>query len=228
VIAPLTIGALRSFPLYDDAWLWLLLKERGVWALIPSLPDRPLIATLWSWLASSEQAFWGAVFLTHGVLWAMLGVCTAYLWRVLLPDFRRYIWLVASLTVAPLGGFNIQLYTATVTTMSLLSTVLAYAGAVLIFHFVGSIKHDRRLAFTGSLVLVAIGILVSEYALSVSLVIIVLLFGYGWISSMAQSGLALIEPRSSWVWWFQQSTADIFSLQNGMPIPVFIRRIPTS
>ena len=51
ICVPLTIGAIWAFPIWDDAWLWLLLKENGAGMIAASVADRPVMATLWSLLA---------------------------------------------------------------------------------------------------------------------------------------------------------------------------------
>lgn len=63
VCAPFTIGAIWAFPIYDDASIWLLLKEKGVGAIAANSPDRPLKGSLLSLVATSEHAYWHTAFL---------------------------------------------------------------------------------------------------------------------------------------------------------------------
>ena len=79
ICGPSTIGALWAFPLWDDAFVWLLLQEHGVEALIPSHLDRPVMARVWRLLATSEPALWRAAFVAQGVLWPALGLLSALL-----------------------------------------------------------------------------------------------------------------------------------------------------
>ena len=59
VVGVLTLGAVKAFPQMDDAYLLLLLKERGAAAIRAAHPDRPLVGTLWQALAVvSGSAFW--------------------------------------------------------------------------------------------------------------------------------------------------------------------------
>jgi len=55
ICAPLTIGAIWAFPIWDDAWLWLLLKENGAGTIAASVADRPVMAALWWLLAASDR-----------------------------------------------------------------------------------------------------------------------------------------------------------------------------
>ena len=60
ICVPLTMGALWAFPIWDDAWFWLLLNEHGTGAIVTTWVDRPIMAAVWSLLAPTEPAFWRA------------------------------------------------------------------------------------------------------------------------------------------------------------------------
>jgi hypothetical protein len=102
ICAPLTIGAIWAFPIWDDAWLWLLLKENGAGTIAASVADRPVMAALWWLLATSDDAFWWASFVAQALLWPLLGVISALLWIHLFPGLRRYAVVVACVAVAPI------------------------------------------------------------------------------------------------------------------------------
>src|SRR4029077_713365 len=90
ICVPLTIGAIWAFPIWDDAWLWLLLRENGAGMIAAAVPDRPVMATLWSVLATSEHAFWHASFVAQALLWPTFGIISALLWTYFFPNLRQY------------------------------------------------------------------------------------------------------------------------------------------
>src|SRR4030095_6422296 len=135
ICVPLTIGAIRAFPIWDDAWLWLLLKEKGVGMIPASIPDRPVMATLWSLLGTSEHAFWSASFVAQALLWPTLGIVSALLWTHLFPNLRRYAMVAGCVTVAPIIS-KVQMVTANIALGHLLSVVLSYGAFLLLLRFV--------------------------------------------------------------------------------------------
>ena len=102
VLAPLTIGAIGSLPMFDDAWNWLYFKEKGT-DFITGLPDRPVMGYVWTVLSLSEDAFWLFNYAAHAVLWGGLAVATALVWRHLLPNLASYGWVAACVAIAPFG-----------------------------------------------------------------------------------------------------------------------------
>jgi hypothetical protein len=171
-----TYGAILAFPLWDDAWVWLLLREKGPHAIRASFSDRPVNAWLWSLLARSDGFFWGASLLAQAVLWPALGFLTARLWIHLAPQRREWAGLAALLAVAPFVT-KVQTITLNIALASLLPTVLAYGGVVLAFSWVRQEVGRARpwlLAVGG--ILAASGILIQEYALPATFAGALLLF----------------------------------------------------
>src|SRR5882724_7435532 len=169
---PLTLGAIWAFPLWDDAWLWLLLQEHGTGMIAASATDRPVMATVWSLLATSEPAFWRAAFVAQALLWPTLGIMAARLWTSLFPHLRSYAMVVGCLTVAPIIS-KVQLVTANIALASLLSVVLSYGAVLLFLRFVRADGRAGRAALGVSLPLLGFGILVTEYALPVVMVMVI-------------------------------------------------------
>src|SRR5918998_1670480 len=95
ICVPLTTGAIRAFPIWDDAFVWLLIKEHGVGALMPAHIDRPVMARMWWLLATSEEALWCAALVAQALLWPALGILSALLWNHLFPHLRHYAFVVA-------------------------------------------------------------------------------------------------------------------------------------
>ena len=177
ICAPLTIGAIWAFPLYDDAWVWLFLKEQGAGMMATAVADRPVKGILWSLLAASEQVFWWASFVAQALLWPTFGVISALLWTRLFPNLRRYAMVVGCLTVAPIIT-KVQMVTASIALESLLSVVLSYSALVLLLRFVMVGSRFGWAVLGSSVSLLGLAILLTEYALPVAIVMVVLFWWY--------------------------------------------------
>ena len=173
VLAPLTIGAIGSLPMWDDAWNWLYFKEKGT-DLLTGLPDRPVMGYVWTVLSLSEQVFWRFNFVAHAVLWGGFAIAAALLWKHLLPHLAHYGWVVACFTIAPFG-FHVQTMLASIVLGCLLSIVLAYAAFLLVLRFVKAADAVGLGALFVSQLLLGSAILFMEYAFSVVAVMTVLL-----------------------------------------------------
>ncbi|MGH9379805.1 MAG: hypothetical protein ACRD2Z_04230 [Thermoanaerobaculia bacterium] len=168
--APFVYGAIGAFPIWDDAWLWLLLREQGVDAVMPSHPDRPVNAALWEWLAA-RGALFPVGFVAQAIFWPLLGGITALLWTKLFPLRRRFAALAACLAVAPFAT-QIHMVTVTVALASLLPVLLAYAAVLLAWRYVARGSWTALLA---ALPVLTVGVLVQEYALVAGFVGLVLM-----------------------------------------------------
>lgn len=165
VLAPLTIGAIGGFPIFDDAWNWLYLKEKGT-DFITSLPDRPLMGYLWTVLSVSESAFWLFNYAAHALLWGGLAIVTAILWRHLLPNLAPYGWVAACVAIAPFG-FQLHTMLANIVLGCLLSIVLAYSAYLLLLRFIRASDVAGWIALAASQLLLGSAIMYMEYAFSV-------------------------------------------------------------
>ena len=160
VVGILTLGAVKAFPQMDDAYLLLLLKERGAGAIRAAHPDRPLVAALWQGLAAATgSSFWRAGFLGHFVLWCAVGLVTGAIWRRLFPGAARFAVLASVLAVAPII-VRTQLSTVTVSLLCVLSVVPVWIGALSAWNFAVSGRAGRLAA---ALALAAGGAILSEY-----------------------------------------------------------------
>jgi hypothetical protein len=173
-----TAGAIGAFPLWDDAWVWLLLEEKGPAAIQPSFSDRPANAWLWSVLAESGSLFWRASFASQALLWPLLGLLSALLWNRLFPELRRYAGLVAVVAVAPYVT-KVQMLTANIALASLLPAVLAYGALMLFWRYAESAERGALVSLGLGVALLTAGILIQEYALPVVLAGGVLLLDMG-------------------------------------------------
>ena len=177
ICVPLTVGAILAFPMYEDGWLWLVLREQGAAVLSPSLADRPVMAALWSLLATSERAFWLSAFVAQAALWPALAIASAVLWTYLFPGLRRYAMIVACVTVAPVIA-KVQLVTAVIPLGPLPSVVLAYGALLLSLYYMTMGDRVGRWPLIMSVPLLASAILLTEYALPVVIVIVFLLWAH--------------------------------------------------
>jgi hypothetical protein len=177
ICVPLTIGAIWAFPIWDDAWVWLILNENSTGILGTAWGDRPVVATLWSLLATSEHAFWHASFVAQALIWPLLGMISALLWIHLFPDLRRYAMVVACVAVAPIVS-KLQMVTANIALAHLLSVVLSYGSFLLLLRFVMADDRFGRAALGLSVPILAFATLLTEYALPVLIVIVTLFWSY--------------------------------------------------
>jgi hypothetical protein len=178
ICVPLTIGAIWAFPIWDDAWTWLLLNENGTGIIAAAWVDRPVMGILWWLLATSEQAFWRASFVAQALEWPIFGIMSALLWTRLFPNLRQYAMVVGCVTVAPIIS-KVQMVTANIALASLLSVVLGYGAFLLLLRFVMADDRFRRAALGLSLPILGLAILVQEYALSVVIVMVIVFWSYG-------------------------------------------------
>lgn len=181
---PYTYAAIRAFPLWDDAWIWLLLREEGVAAVAPSFADRPVNAAIWSWLAA-HQALFPAGFVAQALFWPLLGGVGALLWLCLHPERRGFAALAALLTVAPFVT-KVQPVTVNVALASLLPTLLAYGALLLLWRYVSM---GARWTLVAATAMSFAGILIQEYAVAVVLIGLVLL---------GAEAVATLDPRRRW------------------------------
>jgi hypothetical protein len=177
ICVPLTIGAIWAFPIWDDAWFWLLLNENGTGAITTTWVDRPFMATVWSLLATTESAFWRASVVAQALLWPTLGIFSAILWATLFPNLRQYAMVVGCITVAPIVS-KVQMVTATIALQHLLSVVASYGAFLLLLRFVLADGRYGRVALGLSLPMLGFAILVTEYALPVVIVIVTFFWWY--------------------------------------------------
>lgn len=226
ICVPLTLGALWAFPIWDDSWIWLLLNEHGTGAITTTWVDRPFMAIVWSLLAPSELTFWRASLVAQALLWPTLGIFSAILWTILFPDLRQYAMLVACMTVAPITS-KVQMVTANIALVHLLSVVPSYGALLLLLHFVKTEDRFGWAALALGLAMLGFGVLVMEFALPVVIVIVTFLLWYAWRAPdpatrarawRAILGATLIAGAAYAVFFL---TAD-FSPRRGTVSPVYV------
>jgi hypothetical protein len=172
VCSALAAAAAGAFPTLDDAYLNLLLREHGPQGLFVGHQDRPVLAILLRVAASAFGGhFWTFAFLANVVLWTTIGIQTCILWRMMMPAWSQYAIVAGLLAVAPIV-VRIQLVTASVTLVGVLSVVLVYGGLLTL---VGALGRNSRGGVALGLLLCALGVLLTEYAVAASCCVAALL-----------------------------------------------------
>lgn len=189
ICVTLTVGAIWAFPIWDDGWFWLLLKEHSVSGIVPSLGDRPVWARLLSFFATSESSFWYVAFAAQALLWPALGLLSALLWNFLFPDLRQYAFVVACLAVAPIVTTVQMLTGAQFALGPLLSVVLGYGALLLLLQFISTNQRFGEFYLAVSLLLFAASVILTEYGIPVVAVAIILALAYPWLASDCTYGV---------------------------------------
>jgi hypothetical protein len=193
----LAVGAFLSFPLYDDGWLALVLRESGRHSLAQHMGDRPVFGFLLEWLASFGAANRFVFVLLNAVLWLGFAIESGMLFRKLFPEFKAYSIVAACLTLAPIV-LQTQLSTALVAIPANFATILGYAAILLLLRHSHEDKPTRPLLLGIAAVLAASGVALSEYGVATNLVGCVILIGVALTFStrMARRQLFL---RAAWL-----------------------------
>ena len=170
VALPLAYGSFRAFPLYDDGWMSMLIRESGLSALAGSVPDRPVFGILLTSLASLGTGAKPLFVIVTSLLWIALAWATGALWRSLVPELGRFAPAAACMAIAPIVA-TCQL-TTVVTSLQIVPCALGYLAVLLLLRFI-DIGGPARLVLAA--LAIAGGALFSEYILPVSAVGFVLL-----------------------------------------------------
>ena len=169
-----TVGAFGAFPIWDDGWLWLLLEEQGTEAIVPSHPERPVGMLIWQALAPSSEALWRNAFVAQALLWPVLAFLSARLWRRYVPELADFSAVVGLVAIAPFVT-KVQMVTANVALTSLLTVVVAYTALLLVGRFPRQSGPRSWVSLGAGLALLALAVLIQEYAVPVALAGAVLL-----------------------------------------------------
>ena len=182
----LAVGAYLSFPLFDDAWLVLIMRESGRYAITQTTLDRPVFGFLMQGIVSLGGANRLLFVLINAIVWLIFAIEAALLFRKLFPEFKRYSIVAACLTLAPIV-IQTQLSTVNVVLPANLPTVLSYAGILILLRDSDVKKPNGGLFLTLAAALMVSGIAISEYGVAANLAGIVLLIG---AASMVGAGAA--------------------------------------
>jgi hypothetical protein len=176
------ITAYKSFPVMDDGYLSLVVKERGIEGIPQYHSDRLLVGWIFFQMAHlCGRHFWLATMLMTFLLWIVLGEESVLLWQITFPEKKDYAPLIACLTVSPIV---LQVQITTVASMEgLMSTVIGYFSLLLLYKWV---HRGPFLLLPSALAGLAVGELLTEYTVPVAAVITVIL-----LYQMKKTDLAL-------------------------------------
>jgi hypothetical protein len=172
----LTVGAFLTFPLYDDGWLALMLRESGPGTVVQKMGDRPVMAFFLAKLMSVGSLHKMEFVLLNAALWLVLAVEAKMLFVELFPEFPNYSIVAACATLAPIV-VQTQLSTVMVSIPANLASILSYAMVLVLLKAYRRNK-PNRLVLLGSAVALAISaVMLSEYGVAANLVGLIILLG---------------------------------------------------
>lgn len=179
----LAVGAFLAFPLYDDGWLTLILRESGRHALFQYMGDRPIFGLLLESIASFGAANKFVFVAINAFLWLVFAFESGLLFRKLFPEFRNYSIVASCLTLAPIV-IETQLSTALVVLPANLAAILSYAAILLLLESDHRAEESRPFRLVLAAALAASGVALSEYGVASNLVGAIILVGTGLICSV--------------------------------------------
>jgi hypothetical protein len=174
VALALAAGAYLAFPVYDDGYMMLFLREPGV-DFRHVNRDRPIPGLLHQALVSlgGQHAWFYAGI--NVVLWLVLALEARALFRRLFPDLKEYGMLGACLTLAPVV-VQVQVSSLVVAATVVLFTILSYAAILLCLK---SAEQPGMGYLAGGLALAAAASYSCEYATAALLAGATVLTGIG-------------------------------------------------
>ena len=199
----LSVGAFLCFPLYDDGWMALVLRESGPRWLAQHMGDRPFVGFLLERVASFGPANRLVFVILNAVLWLVFAIESLILFRELFPEFKDYSMVAACLTLAPIV-LQTQLSTAVVVIPANLATILGYASILVLLWHGRAYKAGRPLLVAAAATLAALAVALSEYGVATNLVGSAILIGVALASSGRETRRRLLLSA---VWLFALTVA---------------------
>ena len=156
---PIAYGAYKAFPLYDDGWISLLMREHGDVHVAGTMPDRPFYAwVMMATLLPEPFRRAGMVGLTL-LLWIGLAWIAVLFWKALFPSLARFSPAAACAVIAPVV-VTCQL-TTIVTSLQLIPPILVLGAVLLLLRYV---QENGAWRMPVAVLAVIVGALFSEYA----------------------------------------------------------------
>jgi hypothetical protein len=179
----LAAGAFFSFPLYDDGWLALALRESGPKILVQHMGDRPIFGLILEHLSSFGSANRLVFVMLNALLWMGFAIESGLLFRKLFPEFRDYSIVAAGLTLAPIV-LQTQLSTVVVVIPANGAVILGFAALLILLHGGEKSQSSNLALLCIASLLAASGVALSEYGVATNLVGTVILIGMALLSSV--------------------------------------------
>src|ERR1700676_1531079 len=98
----LAVGAFQVFPLYDDGWFTLMLRESVPNIVAQNMRDRPVMGFLFEKLMGFGSASRLALVVLNAILWLGLAIEATMLFQELFPELKNYSIVAACATLAPI------------------------------------------------------------------------------------------------------------------------------
>lgn len=161
LVSALTFAAAWIYPTWDDGRLMSAIQESGSNAIWVNFGNRPLVALFYVFLWN-HQAFLPVGMALHWITWLGMGLVTMRFWRLMFPAHSRFALLPALLSVAPILC-KVQFVILTIPSIDLPGPLLTFLA---IFMLLSEPPTRRRKIIVGAtaLALIALSILISEYA----------------------------------------------------------------
>ncbi len=214
VVTALTVGAACVYPIWDDGRLMFLITESGGGAIWTNFGDRPLVALFFTFLLD-HRLFLPIGLLFHWITWIGMGLVTMRFWRLMFPAYSRFALLPALLSVAPILC-KVQLVILTIVFVVLLGPLLIFLAIFMLLSEQPSLW--RKIVIDSvALALIALAILISQYAVPTAAVAFVLFAAKAIAGrperkreSLIMAGLTAVCALSSYVafCWLTESTVS--------------------
>jgi hypothetical protein len=197
ICGTLAVGAFFAFPLYDDGWMALMLREAGPHSLKTFMGDRPVFGVLLQTVARFGAANKFVFVSVDVVLWLAFAVEAGLLFQKLFPELRNYSIVASCLTLAPIV-VQTQLCTALVVIPANLATILGYAALLFLLDSDGSEQSARPVRVGAAVFLASAGVAISEYGVATNLVGCAVLLGLA-LSCPAAAERRKLVWRATWL-----------------------------
>ena len=178
----LAIGAFLSFPLYDDGWLTLVVRESGPHFLTQHMGDRPVFGLLLEQIANFGAANKFVFVLINAIIWLGFAVESGLLFRKLFPELKDYSIVVSCITLAPIV-LQTQLSTVLVSIAANLPIVLGYSAILVLIRYSKTERPNRLSLLAIASALAGSAAVFSEYGVATNLVGSSILIGVALTSS---------------------------------------------
>lgn len=188
LVTALTAAGAWIYPIWDDGRLLLAIQESGSQAIWINFGNRPLAALFYIFLMNHEAFLFASIVLNWST-WLGMGLVTMRFWRLMFPAHARFALLPALLSVAPILT-KVQLAILTIPTIVMIGPLL---GFIAIFMFLSEQPGRSRKVIVASagLVLLALSILISEYAVVTAVVAFIL---------VSAKAISYSAERKRWQW----------------------------
>lgn len=160
MLVPLAMGTWLSYPLYDDGWMAMMLREQSPSLLRGFMGDRPVFGALLealTRLGGISPALYVALTV---LLWSLFGMQCGWMWRRLFPSVPEFAYVVGPASLATIA-VQCQFCTLQIVLPCVVPAVLAQAGLLILLKY-----RQGLIAPAAAALCLAMGVMVSEYALA--------------------------------------------------------------